>query len=383
MITDLDVEALRMTVLWSSFGLSCVLGAVMQRSHFCTLGAVADWVNMGDLTRLRMWLFAIAVAIIGTGLLSATGLIDPTRSLYTGPKLLWLSNIVGGLCFGVGMVLASGCGSKTLVRIGAGSLKSLVVFLVIGLSAYMTLRGVFGVARVRWLDPMIIDLGIGQDLPRWVMLWIHHDAAPDSPTSPSLAIWQGVLSVCIGTAMVVFCLSDRQFRRAEPLLGSLGVGLCIVAAWWISGHLGYLAENPLTLEESFIGTNSGRMESFSFIAPAAYTLELLMLWSDNSRMMTVGITSVLGMIAGSAVVALTSGRFRWEAFRGVDDMTCHLVGAILMGFGGVTAVGCTIGQGLSGLSTLALGSVLVFVAVIAGGWLGIQWQVWRLERLAT
>jgi uncharacterized membrane protein YedE/YeeE len=137
------------------------------------------------------------------------------------------------------------------------------------------------------------------------------------------------------------------------------------------------------LEESFIGTNSGRMESFSFVAPAAYSLELLMLWSDSTRVMTIGITSVTGMIVGSALVSLVTGRFRWEAFRGVDDMTAHLIGAVLMGFGGVTAVGCTIGQGLSGLSTLALGSLLVFGAVIIGGWLGIQWQVWRLERSTT
>ncbi len=376
-MTDLDVERLRLTVLWLSFALSCGLGAVMQRTHFCTLGAVADWVNMGDLTRMRMWLFAIAVAIIGTGLLTANGVIDSTRSLYTGPKLLWLSNLTGGLCFGVGMVLASGCGSKTLVRIGGGSLKSLVVLLVMGITAYMTLRGVLSIGRTQWLDPVMIDLGSGQDLPRWLMQRVPQGGSID------LSRMQGGLSLCIGLALILFCLFDRHFRRVEPLMGGLGVGLCVVAGWFISGHLGYLAENPLTLEESFIGTNSGRMESFSFVAPAAYTLELLMLWSDSTRVMTIGITSVIGMIIGSAIVSLANGGFRWEAFRGVDDMTSHLIGGALMGFGGVTAVGCTVGQGLSGLSTLALGSMLAFGAVVAGGWLGIQWQMWRLERSAT
>ena len=376
-MTDLDVEQLRLTVLWSSFALACGLGAVMQRTHFCTLGAVADWVNMGDLTRMRMWLFAIAIAMIGTGILAGSGLIDLSRSLYTGPKLLWLSNISGGLCFGVGMVLASGCGSKTLVRIGGGSLKSLVVLVIMGLTAYMTLRGVFSIVRAQWLDPVMIDLGVGQDLPRWFLQTLPAVSGVNRGSA------QVGLSVCIGLALILFCLRDRHFRRAEPLMGGLGVGVCVVAGWFISGHLGYLAENPLTLEESYIGTNSGRMESFSFVAPAAYSLELLMLWSDSSRVMTIGITSVIGMIIGSAIVSLASGRFRWEAFRGVDDMTAHLIGGALMGFGGVTAVGCTIGQGLSGLSTLALGSVLVFGAVVAGGWLGIQWQVWRLERSAT
>jgi hypothetical protein len=349
----------------------------MQSTHFCTLGAVADWVNMGDLTRMRMWLFAIAVAIIGTGALAATGLIDLSRSLYTGPKLLWLSNLTGGLCFGVGMVLASGCGSKTLVRIGSGSLKSFVVLLIMGITAYMTLRGILSIGRTQWLDSVMVDLGAGQDLPRWLMQWLPANSGINR------AALQIGLSLCIGLALILFCLFDRHFRRVEPLMGGLGVGLCVVAGWLISGHLGYLSENPLTLEESFIGTNSGRMESFSFVAPAAYSLELLMLWSDSSRVMTIGITSTVGMITGSAIVSLMTGRFQWEAFRGVDDMTAHLLGGALMGFGGVTAVGCTIGQGLSGLSTLALGSVLVFGAVIAGGWLGIQWQVWRLERSAT
>lgn len=376
-MTDLDVEQLRLTVLWSSFALACGLGAVMQRTHFCTLGAVADWVNMGDLTRMRMWLFAIAIAMIGTGILAGSGLIDLSRSLYTGPKLLWLSNISGGLCFGVGMVLASGCGSKTLVRIGGGSLKSLVVLVIMGLTAYMTLRGVFSIVRAQWLDPVMINLGVGQDLPRWFLQTLPAVSGVDRGSA------QVGLSVGIGLALILFCLRDRHFRRAEPLMGGLGVGVCVVAGWFISGHLGYLAENPLTLEESYIGTNSGRMESFSFVAPAAYSLELLMLWSDSTRVITIGITSIIGMIAGSAIVSLTTGRFRWEAFRGVDDMATHLIGGALMGFGGVTAVGCTIGQGLSGLSTLALGSALVFGAVIAGGWLGIQWQVWRLERSTT
>ena len=200
-MTDLDVDQLRLTVLWLSFALSCGLGAVMQRTHFCTLGAVADWVNMGDLTRMRMWLFAIAVAIIGTGLLTANGVIDSTRSLYTGPKLLWLSNLTGGLCFGVGMVLASGCGSKTLVRIGGGSLKSLVVFLVMGLTAYMTLRGVLSMGRTQWLDPVMIDLGSGQDLPRWLMQRIPQGGSID------LSRMQGRLSVVIGLARSCFAYS--------------------------------------------------------------------------------------------------------------------------------------------------------------------------------
>ena len=370
-MSEIEVEGLRLTVLWSSFALAFALGAVMQRTHFCTLGAVADWVNMGDLTRLRMWLFAISVAVLGTNLLAATGQIDLSQSLYTGSRLTWLSYLVGGLSFGFGMVLASGCGSKTLVRIGGGSLKSLVVLIVMGLSAYITLKGILAVARVNWIDPFQIEMASGQDLPRFIA----------ASTGGDLGMLQ--LGVSIGTALVLggFCLKDREFRRTTPLFGASAVGLLMVCAWWVSGHLGHLSEDPTTLEEVFLATNSRRMEAFSFVAPAAYTLELLMFWSDATRVVTIGIAAVLGMTLGSALVALTSRTFRWEGFRDVQDTANHLVGGSLMGFGGVTAMGCTIGQGIAGVSTLAIGSFLTLAALIAGGWLGMRWQYWQIEHL--
>jgi uncharacterized membrane protein YedE/YeeE len=160
------------------------------------------------------------------------------------------------------------------------------------------------------------------------------------------------------------------------------VGLVIVGGWYISGHIGYLAEDPATLEEKFVGTNSNRLESYSFTAPVAYTLELLMLWSDTTRIVTFGIAGVLGMLAGSAAYALASRTFRWEGFGSVEDVGNHIVGGILMGFGGVTALGCTIGQGLTGISTLAVGSILAFASIIAGCVAAVRYQVWRLDRMA-
>ena len=366
---EADLPALTQTIAWASFAIAFVLGAVMNRSNFCTMGAVADIVNMGEWTRMRMWVFAIAIAIIGTQALAAIGWLDLTQSLYTQPTLSWLSHLLGGLAFGFGMVLASGCGSKTLVRVGAGSLKSLVVFIVLGLFAYMTLRGVFGVWRTRHIDTVTLNLVAGQDLPRLV-------AASQSAT---LATARWVLGLVIGGALLAWCLAKREFRNPDSLLGGLTVGVAIVATWFVSGHIGFVAEHPKTLEAAWLATNSGRPESLSFVAPIAYTLELLMLWSDKSRIVTVGIASTLGMIAGSAAYALASKQFRWEGFRTTEDTANHLVGAALMGVGGVTALGCTIGQGLSGLSTLALGSLISFVAIIAGSVLAMRYQIWRIE----
>lgn len=136
-----NTSSLPVLVAWLAFTLAFVLGAAAQRCHFCTMGAVADIVNVGEWRRMRMWLLAIAVAILGGNALWASGQIDLSKSLYVSNNLIWLSHVVGGFLFGIGMTLASGCGSRTLIRMGAGNLKSLVVIVFLGLGAYMTLRG--------------------------------------------------------------------------------------------------------------------------------------------------------------------------------------------------------------------------------------------------
>lgn len=358
-------------VLWLAFAVAFVFGAIGQKTHFCTMGAVSDIVNMGEWSRMRMWLLAIGVAILGAGALHAAGLIDLGKSIYRTPNFTWLSYIVGGLTFGIGMVLASGCGSKTLIRIGGGNLKSLVVFMVIGLVAYMTMRGVFGVFRVNFLEKAAITFPGGQDVPALLAA-----AGMEPKTAFLLAV------VAIGGGLTAFSLFKRDFWTLDNLLGGLGTGLAVVAAWYVSGHIGYIAEHPETLEEAFIATNSGRMESLTFVAPQAYTLELLMLWSDTSRTVTFAIATVLGVIAGSFAWSILTRGFRWEGFASVEDTASHLLGAALMGFGGVVAMGCTVGQGISGFSTLALGSIVTFLAIVAGSAATLKFQYWRLMREA-
>lgn len=357
------------TVLWLTFAIAFVFGAIGQKTHFCTMGAVSDIVNMGDWSRMRMWLLAIGVAILGAAALHAGGLIDLGKSIYRTPNFTWLSYIVGGLSFGIGMVLASGCGSKTLIRIGSGNLKSIVVFLTLGVVAYMTMRGVFGVFRVNVLEKAAVNLPGGQDVPALLVA---------AGMEPQQAFLLAVLA--IGGGLTAFCLLRRDFWTLDNLLGGLGTGLAVVAVWYVSGHIGYLAEHPETLEEAFLATNSGRMESLTFVAPQAYTLELLMLWSDTSRKMTLAIASALGVVAGSFVWSLLSRSFRWEGFASVEDTASHLIGAALMGFGGVVAMGCTVGQGISGFSTLALGSIVTFAAIVAGATGMLKFQYWRLMR---
>jgi uncharacterized membrane protein YedE/YeeE len=366
-----DLPGLTQQVLWSAFALAVAFGAIAQRTHFCTMGAVADIVNMGDWLRMRMWALAIGVAMAGFGAMAGAGWIDAGNSIYAGSRLIWLSHIAGGLLFGFGMVLASGCGSKTLVRIGGGSLKALVVFCVLGLAAYATLRGIAGVARVATVDAVAVVLPVGQDLPS---LLAHAGVAPRR----TLALLLGVGG---GVALIAWCLARPEGRSAEVLLAGLGIGAVVSGTWWVSGRLGYLPEHPQTLETVFLATHSQRMESLTFVAPIAYTLDWLILFSDQSRVLTLGIVTTFGMVAGSAAVALASGSFRWEGFGGVEDTANHLVGALLMGVGGVTALGCTVGQGLSGVSTLALGSFIALAGIVAGAVAALRYQVWRLDRL--
>ena len=357
-------------VLWAGFVLSLVFGALAQRTHFCTMGAVSDIVNMGDWTRMRMWAMAMGVAMIGFYTLAVAGQIDPTKTLYASGRFIWLSALVGGFLFGFGMVLASGCGSKTLVRMGGGNLKSWVVFVVMGVAAFATLKGITAVVRVATLDRIAVDFAANAALPNWV-----GSAVGMSPAGAGL-----VLALLFGLALIIWALLGRDFVRLDNLLAGLGIGAVIVAMWWVSGHLGYVAEHPETLQEAFLATNSGRAEALSFVSPVAYTIDWLMFFSDKSKLLTLGIVSVAGVVAGSALYSLGTRSFRWEGFRNAEDTANHLVGAVLMGVGGVCAMGCTVGQGLSGISTLSATSIVAVAAILLGCVAALKFQIWRLER---
>jgi len=367
-----DLDHLSTLVAWLAFALAFVFGAVANRVNFCTMGAITDVVQIGDWRRMRMWLLAIAVAIAGANALEAAGLIDLSKTIYTPASVPWVSTLVGGFIFGFGMTLASGCGSKTLIRIGGGNLKSLVVLIVLGISAYMTLKGLFAVWRVNALDIFRFDTS---------MLGARRSDVPSviaALTGGGAALRLAILAAA-ALVLGAWTLASADFRASrEMIVGGLLVGAVIVGGWYVSGHVGYVSENPRTLEETFAATNSGRAESFSFVAPVAYLLELLMLWSDQSRIVTFGVAGVLGMMSGSAAMALATRTFRWEGFASIEDLVNHIAGGVLMGFGGVTALGCTIGQGLTGISTLALGSIFAFLAIIAGCAAALKYQYWRV-----
>jgi uncharacterized protein len=357
----IELAALTKEVLGAFFLGGLLLGAITQRTHFCTMGAISDVVNMGDWTRARQWICAIGLAMMGFAALVDLNLINPTKTLYTSARFMWLSTGVGGAMFGYGMVIASGCGNKTLVRIGGGNLKSVVVFVVMGVSAFATLKGITAVLRASTVDTVFWDMPAGANLS---VLGI-----------PSLGY-------ILGAVLLLSATRHKDFWTFENLLASLGVGGLVVAMWWVSGNMGFVPEHPETLDAVYLATNSARIEALNFVAPAAYTLDWLMFYSDASKVLSAGVASVAGVLVGSAFSAVQTKTFRWEGFADSRDLGQHLFGSVLMGVGGVTAMGCTFGQGLSGISTLSLNSVVALAAIVFGAVVSLRQQAARLERTA-
>ena len=304
--------------------------------------------------------------------LQTAGLIDVSKSIYTGARISWLSLLFGGFLFGFGMTIASGCGSKTLIRLGGGNLRALVVLVFVALAASMTLRGVFAPWRANALDPVRLDLtGLGaatSDLPSLV-------------TALGLARRRSSSAAARGRR-------DRGIRPREPRFPR-------VERNDHRRHRDRHRDRRRLVRDRAHRVRPGRsrhargtirgvqlrpVESYSFVAPTAYLLELLLLWTDQSRTLTFGIAGVLGVAVGSAIAAGDQDLSLGELLR-PDDLAHHVAGGVLMGFGGVTALGCTIGQGLTGLSTLAVGSFLAFGGIIAGGVAALRYQSWRVERM--
>lgn len=344
-----------------SFLVGIVFGAVVNKTNFCTMGAVSDWVNMGNKGRLRSWFLAIGIATLVTQILQFKGVIDLNGAIYLTPNFGWLGYLVGGFLFGVGMTLASGCVNRTLVRVGGGNLKSLVVMIVIGLTAYMTMRGLLALVRINVFEVTNINLA-DHDIP--------DQGIPTLASSvlglANTALVHNIVTVIIAGGLIAYALKDRELRHSfDNILAGIAIGLIIPAGWYITGVVGFDDFEPL------------RLESYTFTGPIAEGLMYLMTFTGST--INFGIAAVFGMILGSFLYVILTGKFRLESFSDRGDMVRHLIGAVFMGFGGVLALGCTIGQGITGMTTLALGSFLALVSIIFGSALTMKVEYYRLD----
>lgn len=345
------------------FLVAALFGAVAHRTRFCTMGGISDWVNIGDTSRLRAWLLAISVAILGSQLLTLYTPVDLHQSIYLTTNFGWFGHVLGGLLFGIGMTLASGCGQRTLVLVGGGNLKSLVVLLVLAVTAYMSMRGLLAPVRTNVVEATNVDLAAlgmtDQSLPSFFA----HIAGLEVTLGLHLAV---VLVASVGIAAWV--LSSAEFRRRYgQIFAGVSIGLCVVAGWYITGVVGFDEFEPV------------RLESYTFVGPVAEQLQYLMTFTGST--IGFGVAAVFGVMAGSFLYAITTGNFRLEGFASVQDLLAHLAGGALMGFGGVCALGCTIGQGVTGMATLALGSLLTLVTIVFGSALTMKVQYHMLDEV--
>lgn len=375
--------------LWLTFGIALVMGALVNKTNFCTMGAVSDMVNMGDLGRIRAWLLAIAVAIIGVVALERAGmvLVDASFPPYRAGQLIWAENLLGGLMFGVGMVLASGCGNKCLVRIGGGNIKSILVLAIAGSMAYFMVnpfpggdKTLFSLFFYDWIRPLAIETGSSQDLGSLI-------------GGKSVATARLVVGGVLGVFLLWFVFKSAEFRASfDNILGGLAVGLAVLAAWYVTSNveidvdgdvlsLGAYYQQWDMLADSDAGKPAqGRPlspQSFTFINPMGQTVGYAAKGFD-SALLTFGVMALFGVIAGSLLWSVLSRSFRIEWFSSAGDFFAHFIGAILMGIGGTLALGCTIGQAITGISTLALGSFITFAAIVLGSTLTMKVQYYRL-----
>jgi len=344
-----------------SFLVGIIFGAVVNKTNFCTMGAVSDWVNMGNKGRLRAWLLAIGIAILVTQALQYKNLIDLSSATYLTPNFGWLGYLSGGFLFGVGMTLASGCVNRTLVRVGGGNLKALVVMILIGLSAYMTMRGLLALVKINVIDVTNINLAAHEISDQGIGTLVGKALGIDSTP-----LFHAIVALVFGGGLVVFALVGTELRRSfNNILAGVSIGLIIPAGWYITGVIGFDDFEPL------------RLESFTFTGPAAEQLMYLMTFTGST--INFGIAAVFGVILGSFLYVILTGKFRLETFTDRADMIRHMIGGVLMGFGGVLALGCTIGQGITGMSTLALGSLMALASIIFGSALTMKIDYYLMD----
>lgn len=333
------------------FLIGLAFGYLTQRANFCTMGSIANWITIHDARGMRSWALAAAIAIVAVALLTHTGVLDLKLTNYTSPRLNWAANILGGLMFGVGMVLAGGCASRNLVLAGAGDVRSGLTLLVTSLFASMTNGGVLGPVRAGLESLTAFTLPMSSQ-----RLTDMASAMGATPSVSGLA-----LPLLIALALVVKCFSDKPFRTSRRHLAiGIGIGLLVAASWALTG---------LAYDE--LADRVHAPVALSFVKPSADMFD----WLERSTALGLpgfGVASVFGTFAGGALSAFLHRRFHLIAFANLADTVRHMAGAALMGTGGVLALGCSIGQGISGLSTLAIGSVLSASAIVAGTILGVR-----------
>jgi uncharacterized membrane protein YedE/YeeE len=344
-------------VVYAGLVIGLVYGAVGLLSGFCLMSSLRGWWAQGDSRLIRSYALALGVAIVATQLLAGGGMVDLAKSIYLQRSFSVPLMFFGGLLFGYGMVLSNGCGSRALVLLGRGNLRSLVVVVVLGIAAQMTLKGLIAPARV-------VLLQASQTAPAIISL-----PALLSAFGVSETFARTLVAAVLSGALIIFAFSHAPFQRAwGQIAAGIIVGLLVAAGWLVTGYLGADDFNPVPVT------------SLTFISPIADALQYAML--STGLTLNFGIMLVAGVFLGSLVTALLTRRFHWEGYTSPRHMLRSIGGAALMGTGGALAYGCSVGQGLTGISTLALASFIAAAGILLGSAAGLR-GVLRVQPLAS
>jgi len=344
-------------VVIAGFALGLVFGAVGLVSGFCLTTGLRNWWTKADGRMVRAFALALAVAILGTQALVGAGLVDLGQSIYLQPSFSVPLILFGGMLFGYGMVAANACASRAVVLLGRGNLRSLVVVTIVAVTAQMTLKGLLAPLRLAVLH--------------WSQTTLHTVSLPAllAPSNLDGSLSRLIASVAFSGALLLFALAHAPFRRSHGLVAAgLVIGLLIPAGWFATGYLGADPFNPAPVA------------SLTFVAPSADSLQYVMFSTGST--LDFGVALVAGVLLGSFVTALLTRRFEWEGYTSHRHMLRSIGGAALMGIGGALDYGCSIGQGLTGLSTLALPSVIAASGILLGAAAALRSPV-RIPALAA
>jgi uncharacterized protein len=332
--------------------IGCAFGAIIYATNYCAMGSLSDIHVFGDYRRFRAWILAAATALLGTQLLQGLAIVALDRSMYLAAEVNWAGHIVGGGMLGFGMVLSGGCPSRNLARAGGGDMRSLISLIVLGLVAYMTAGGLLAYPRVVLMQATSVALGGSTQ-------GLGELAAAVAGLSRVAA--NALVSALIVLAAGIYCFRDPAFRASRlHVLSGVAVGLLVVAGWALTG----LADDAMAARPS-------PPVSLSFVRPTGDAIEWLTRFTAQP-VPGFPAASVVGALIGAFAAARRMGRFRITTFADGSDTLRNLMGAALMGSGGILALGCTVGQAITGVATLALGSFLTFAAIVGGGLWGLR-----------
>lgn len=316
-----------------AFLIGLIYGIAAQKTQFCFSGAIKDFILTKSTRRAASVLTAVITAIIISQVLAHTYEIDLAKSVYSQTDINYFSILLGGALFGVGMMLADGCSSRHLVKFSQGDLHSLVTIIFIAIFGYISAKGIFAIG----LEPIVKNvflLSLSALLP--------NKALPAFVIIPLLllALWKVV----------------PRFKNLLVCTDGVVVGLLIGFAWYVTGVLGYDDFEPIPLE------------ALSFVFPSGKTLEYLMFFSGSTLSFSVSI--VFGILIGGFFMSLFNRKYRFGcvASQNSNKLKNGIIGGMLMGMGGILAMGCTIGQGLSGVSTLAFASFLAILSIMVSAY---------------